>query len=52
MDANNDNNAPEPNPTNGEKTWKNGGYYFGVAHKNTTYNQNFHHFIELEIAGV
>lgn len=47
--AANDNNAPQPNPIDGEKAWETGDYYFGIVYRNTTYNSNFHHYIEFEI---
>ncbi|WP_188460772.1 DUF4625 domain-containing protein [Marivirga lumbricoides] len=46
-----DNNIPEPSPISGEKSWESGEYYFGVVYKNTTYNFNFFHYIEFEVAG-
>lgn len=49
--AGNDNNAPEPNPIDGDKAWENGEYYFGVVYQNTTYNQNFFHYIEFGVSG-
>lgn len=46
-----DNNAPDSNPIDGDKAWENGNYYFGVVYQNTTYNHNFHHYIEFGVGG-
>ncbi|MDT0678535.1 DUF4625 domain-containing protein [Autumnicola musiva] len=44
-------NAPEPNPIEGEKQWETGTYYFGLVYENTTYNVGLFHYIEIEISG-
>lgn len=49
--ATNDNNAPGPNPINGNKAWENGEYYFGVVYTNTTHNLSMHHYMEVTIEG-
>lgn len=49
--AANDNNAPQPNPIDGEKAWTNGTYYFGVVYTNTTHNLSVHHYIEFDVSG-
>ena len=45
-----DNNAPQPSPVNGEKSWESGGYYLGVVYTNTTHNMSFFHYLEIELS--
>lgn len=47
--ADKDNNAPAANAINGDKAWESGDYYLGVLYRNTTYNINFYHYIDLSI---
>jgi hypothetical protein len=43
-----DNNVP-PGDISGIKAWETGDYYYGVVYKNSTYNMNFFHYIEVPI---
>lgn len=47
--AEQDNNAPQANPIAGANGWESGNYYFAVLYRNTTYNINFFHRIEIPI---
>ena len=49
--ADTDNNAPQPNPINGDKAWENGMYYFGAVYTNTTHDLSIHHYIEFDVSG-
>lgn len=49
--AANDYNAPQPNPIEGDRTWENGDYYFGVVYKNSTHNLSFYYYIEFGVEG-
>lgn len=44
-----DNNAPQGNPINGEKSWETGSYYLGVVYTNSTHNISLHHYMEIEL---
>ena len=43
-----DNNTPA-NAVNGEKSWENGAYYFGLIYSNSTYNISVHHYMEITL---
>lgn len=45
-----DNNTT-PNNIQGEKTWENGEYYFGIVYTNSTHNMSAHYYIPLTISG-
>ncbi len=47
--ADKDNNAPQANPIAGTNAWESGSYYAVVLYRNTTYNINFSHHIEIPI---
>ncbi|RXG11440.1 DUF4625 domain-containing protein [Leeuwenhoekiella aestuarii] len=49
--ATNDNDAPQPNSIEGDKSWDNGEYYFGVVYTNTTYNISVYHYTEITLTG-
>jgi hypothetical protein len=47
--AEKDNNTPVGNPISGDNAWETGDYYLAVLYRNTTYNINFYHYIDLGI---
>ncbi len=47
--ADKDNHTPETNPIAGANAWESGSYYAVVLYRNTTYNINFSHHIEIPI---
>lgn len=44
-----DNNTPQGNPIDGEKSWEAGTYYLGVVYTNTTHNMSLFHYLEFEL---
>lgn len=49
--ASEDNNSPQPTPIQGDISWENGAYYFGVIYTNSTYDMSVHHYMELNLEG-
>ncbi|MBW8684640.1 DUF4625 domain-containing protein [Chitinophaga rhizophila] len=46
-----DNHLPVQNPVQGNKSWANGEYYFGVVYTNTTHNISAHYYIPVTLSG-
>ncbi|GAA5025242.1 hypothetical protein GCM10011506_09590 [Marivirga lumbricoides] len=46
-----DNNTPEPNSIDGEKTWENGDYYMGLIYTNYTYKISVYHYVDVTLEG-
>ncbi|TYQ00174.1 uncharacterized protein DUF4625 [Tenacibaculum adriaticum] len=46
-----DNNTPNPNSVDGDKSWENTEYYYGIVYTNTTHNISVHHYIDITVEG-